>query len=298
MRTHLLFRITLTLAFAAMIATAGADLAQAYSSSPPNSRTGAPGEGNCTQCHSTYPLDSGSGYLYEATTLEVPEYVPEQAYILWIEVADELASRWGFEITLIDDTGEQAGVLTPMDDDAQVSTATVGSNTRQYLKHTSAGTFAGSSDGWVSWAATWFAPAAGTGTVTLYGMGNAANNNNASSGDRIYSYQIMLSEAATDAGTPAMFAAMKPNFPNPFNPKTRIDYSLEREADVRLSIYDATGRLVKVLFEGNLPAGEHGQEWNGVDAGGNASASGTYFARLQAANGQDLDAPRKMTLIK
>jgi len=282
---------------ATMTTIFGVDIASAFSAGPPDGRTGAPGEGNCTQCHSSFPLDSGLGEAYMLDFDEPNEYQAEQLHFLTFEVADDGALRWGFEVTILDAAGNQAGTLMAADGNVQVSSSNVSGQTRQYAKQTSVGTYQGTS-GWASWFVDWIAPAGGTGTVYVYGMANAANNNFSNGGDRIYSIYAEIPEAATDAGAPPVFADLKPNFPNPFNPKTRIDYSLEREADVRLSIYDAGGRLVKVLFEGYLAAGEHGQEWNGTDTAGNASASGTYFARLQGAGGVDLDAPRKMTLIK
>ena len=65
--------------------------------------------------------------------------------------------------------------------------------------------------------------------------------------------------------------------PNPFNPVTRISYYLPVEQDVRLAVYDATGRVVGVLVSGVQPAGEHVVEWNA-----RGIASGIYFCRLSA----------------
>ena len=48
-----------------------------------------------------------------------------------------------------------------------------------------------------------------------------------------------------------------PAYPNPFNPSTRFSFSLPTESAVRLTVYDATGRLVETLVEGVLPAGYH-----------------------------------------
>lgn len=82
---------------------------------------------------------------------------------------------------------------------------------------------------------------------------------------------------------PAPVLALAPNWPNPFNPATTIPFALPRDARVRLAIYDAAGRLVRVLVEGERPAGSHTARWDGTDALGRAAGSGVYFARLTAA---------------
>jgi hypothetical protein len=70
--------------------------------------------------------------------------------------------------------------------------------------------------------------------------------------------------------------------PNPFNPSTDLRFTLPHEARVDLRVYDVSGRLVRVLADGQLPAGEHAVHWNGRDDGGRAAASGVYYVRLAA----------------
>jgi hypothetical protein len=85
------------------------------------------------------------------------------------------------------------------------------------------------------------------------------------------------------------------NFPNPFNPTTRITFGLAAPADVSLRIYDAAGRLVRVLAEEARPAGNYAELWDGRDARGAAVASGIYFYRLQAGAFTET---RKMALLR
>jgi hypothetical protein len=88
---------------------------------------------------------------------------------------------------------------------------------------------------------------------------------------------------------------LKGNFPNPFNPKTEISFSLPKTSDAELAIYDTTGRLVRVLASGTLDAGEYVLAWDGRDETGAKASSGVYFASLKA-NGMKLN--RKMVLLK
>lgn len=88
---------------------------------------------------------------------------------------------------------------------------------------------------------------------------------------------------------------MGQNFPNPFNPSTRINYTLDGPADVRLTVYDATGKIVRELVRDNQSAGQYAVEWNGTNELGSHVASGTYFSRLTV-NG--VSTTQKMLLAK
>lgn len=72
--------------------------------------------------------------------------------------------------------------------------------------------------------------------------------------------------------------------PNPFNPTTRIDYSVDASSAVRIAVYDVSGRLVRRLVDGDAPAGAHVATWDGRDSHGAAVASGIYFIRLETSN--------------
>ena len=71
--------------------------------------------------------------------------------------------------------------------------------------------------------------------------------------------------------------------PNPFVSLTRIDFSIPggvEAAALRLTIHDATGRLVHNLLDGTRPLGIHSVAWDGTDQEGAALPGGVYFARL------------------
>ena len=89
--------------------------------------------------------------------------------------------------------------------------------------------------------------------------------------------------------------ALSPCYPNPFNPSTTIPFSLEKEEIVKLGIYDATGRLVRTLEDGAMPAGPHLAVWDGQDARGQSAATGVYFVRLVAGS---FETTQKIVLLK
>jgi len=68
--------------------------------------------------------------------------------------------------------------------------------------------------------------------------------------------------------------------PNPFNPAVRVAFALAEPGRARVTIHDPRGRLVRVLADGPLPAGEHALVWEGEDALGRRVAAGAYLIRL------------------
>lgn len=88
---------------------------------------------------------------------------------------------------------------------------------------------------------------------------------------------------------------LKQNYPNPFNPTTTIEFSLNRKADVTLSIYNIMGQNVKTLQQGRLQAGTYSFVWDGQNQLNQKVASGTYLYKLQADEGILIN---KMVLLK
>ena len=89
--------------------------------------------------------------------------------------------------------------------------------------------------------------------------------------------------------------ALLPNAPNPFNPRTVIQFDLARAGRLRLSIYDLRGRQVRRLVDGSLPAGRHQVTWDGRNGAGHRVSSGSYLYRLV---GDGVVQERKMLLVK
>jgi hypothetical protein len=84
--------------------------------------------------------------------------------------------------------------------------------------------------------------------------------------------------------------ALHPNYPNPFNPVTNIQFTIPEQADVKLQIYNVLGRQVDVLVNETLPIGHHKILWNPKNL-----SSGVYFYKLEAGSFMKT---RKMILLK
>lgn len=98
-----------------------------------------------------------------------------------------------------------------------------------------------------------------------------------------------------DPGDEASAFALDQNAPNPFGSSTEIAFTLEESGPVTLRVYDALGRRVATLVDGELSAGPHAVTWNGRGESGQPLASGTYIYRLDA-DGSVLT--RRMTVVR
>jgi len=83
---------------------------------------------------------------------------------------------------------------------------------------------------------------------------------------------------------------LKQNYPNPFNPVTNIEYSIPKNSEVKLTIYDMTGKEVSVLVNELKQAGKYTVSFNAM-----MKASGVYYYKLQAG---DFTEVKKMILVK
>jgi len=91
-------------------------------------------------------------------------------------------------------------------------------------------------------------------------------------------------------GTQPLTFEIKDAYPNPFNPSTTLEMTLDNQVDVSIKVYNLTGQLVDVISEGNYMPGNHTFTWNA-----NNLASGVYFISTQAGNTLNT---QKVMLIK
>jgi hypothetical protein len=89
--------------------------------------------------------------------------------------------------------------------------------------------------------------------------------------------------------------ALHQNYPNPFNPTTTISYSLDKDSEVEVNIFDISGKLITTLRNKYQTQGEHSITWNGIDASGSKVGAGVYFYQMKAG---DFVGTKKMVLVK
>jgi len=132
------------------------------------------------------------------------------------------------------------------------------------------------------------------------------------SGQDKYSTKVRLNEAvfANPSGVSALVEygntlsktnvlpekyAMHPNYPNPFNPITYINYDLPKMSVVNIEIFNILGQKVKTLMSGNQMAGHHRVQWNGKNDFDKALPSGVYLVKFKA---NHFDHHQKIMLLK
>ena len=115
-------------------------------------------------------------------------------------------------------------------------------------------------------------------------------------GMTIHSLNISLSMLNTSTVQNPEIFRLEPNFPNPFNPSTSIPLSLAADSDIRVSIYDARGSLVKNIHRGYLHSGHYLFSWDGTNVNNSDVSAGIYFCKLFI--GENTKSVRKMILLK
>ena len=100
---------------------------------------------------------------------------------------------------------------------------------------------------------------------------------------------ILVSVRGSSTESPLAYE-LEPNYPNPFNPSTHIQFSIADRRVVTLKVFDVLGKESSILVNGEMDPGTYTIEWNA-----SAFASGIYFVRLQAGN---FSAIRKLVLMK
>ena len=90
------------------------------------------------------------------------------------------------------------------------------------------------------------------------------------------------------------------NYPNPFNPETWIPFQLAQDSTVTAVIYDVTGKQIRVIELGYMPAGNYVESnraiyWDGRSENGEQVSSGSYFYQLQV---DEYTETKKMVILK
>jgi len=127
---------------------------------------------------------------------------------------------------------------------------------------------------------------------TYYWRVRAVKGNETSNWSKVWNFLILITTdiESVGGGVPTSYSISQ-NYPNPFNPSTVINFSLPKQSNVLVKIYDITGKEVETLVNEELPAGRYKVTFN------NASklASGIYIYRIIS---NDFVETKKMILMK
>jgi hypothetical protein len=202
-------RITKNLCFVVMsiviaVFTMGAGMNE-DSSDGRSGHNGSPGEQTCAKsnCHNTFALNSGDGEVaISSADMLNWTYQPGQTYQISLTVAQIGMPLFGFGFEALDEEGNNAGTLTPGNDNHALF-AMVGGINRKTITHLEN---SGLVNDTKTWSFTWTAPENPV-MVTFYAVGNAANNNGGRTGDYVYSASQVVMPASANVISPVISAS-------------------------------------------------------------------------------------------
>lgn len=160
--------------------------ARASASGPTPGHTNAPGEGNCTACHTEFPVNSGSGSFF--ITGLPRNYLPGQQINLAVTLNQSDGVLWGFQLTAVKQDGASIGsyILPPGPPvELQLDNGIIDGRPRTYVSHNVNGTTS-PVFGTKTWNFVWTAPSQRVGKIRFFAAGNAANSDGGTGGDYIY----------------------------------------------------------------------------------------------------------------
>jgi hypothetical protein len=174
------------LALTVLFITGSAYMAITYTGGPPAGHTNAPGESNCTGCHSGSLVTSGTNWsnMSLSSSVSLGAFQPNTNYTLNLTFADPLRSKYGFQMVALpasaNSNSTSIGSFGSSNNDVQTQT----SSGRSYAEHTSSGTSV--SNNTKTWNVNWQTPVSFNGSVVFHVVVNSTNANTSSAGDVIY----------------------------------------------------------------------------------------------------------------
>lgn len=228
-------------------------------------KTGAPGEQNCTACHSGTAQDGANENLLTLSdgTTTVTTYTPGQQYTVSLSLSSNPVKK-GFQATALTSANAMAGNFA-----VGTGNTSINGTTKKYANHTSTSNTA------ANWTWTWTAPASGTGDVTFYVATNKTNNNNNDMGDMIYLSQHVFSEASSAGVENITFNNNVIIGVNNESDKVMISYDLNQMTKTSINILDLNGKSV---YNKNAMNGQIGN--NHFDLSTSDFKSGIYIVNF------------------
>lgn len=214
----------------------------------------------CGGCHGGNPTNDVSVSITGPDTVTVSQ---TKTYTLTITKASKNGA--GFDIST------RRGVLAPVSSGMVLSGTELTNSSNRPM-----------TSGTISFQFTYTAPST-AGTDSLFATGLATNSDASTSGDDwnwapekkiIVKNSVGIQNISSEV--PASFK-LEQNFPNPFNPSTKIRFSLPESTFATLTIYDVSGKAIDKAFNGKLNAGVYEYQLNGANL-----STGIYFYTLTA----------------
>ena len=211
---------------------------------------GAPGENNCTQCHSG-TVQAGSGFNILEWGDGITEYTPGETYSMQLSMEDASAKN-GFQILPLkasDNTAAGTIVVT----DAARTQVIPGAGGKQYLGHRLAGNSSS------TWSFDWTAPSTDVGNVIFYIATNKTNANGQASGDLIRLSQHVFEGNAGSASLTA-YQQIQNSLKIGMNPSTGsldVFFEMQEQEPLYINLVNLQGQSVLSNSLGSSYPGEN-----------------------------------------
>jgi len=219
---------------------------------PPKAKTGAPGEGTCSDCHTGKGLNLGPGYVTLSFSGAGNQYKSNKNYTVTVTVVDTTEVRYGFQTVSLSDNDIMEGKITLLDT-SNSKIQKDGATGRKYVNN-----YYGTGNN--VWTYRWKAPSTSVGAITFYGAGNATNGNDLKTGDNVYTTTMTVvpfsgnREADAFEGSASLLSV----YPNPVSGADfTVSFYVEEDGMVTADLFDLNGRYVEPLFHAAKEAGQH-----------------------------------------
>ena len=223
---------------------------------PAGGKTGAPGEQNCTACHSGSTQAGTTENVFtvlDANNNPVSSYILGETYTVNLAMASNPAKK-GFQATALSGSNVMAGTFTA-GTTTQIKTATISGGQRKYADHKSSSNTSSTP----LWSWTWTAPTANVGDVTFYVASNKANNNNGDSGDQIYLSQHVITAPSTAGIEENEFKSFFKASYNAEKNGVQLNFNSLKADKIYINVVDLTGKSVVARNIGIAKIGENSE---------------------------------------
>ncbi len=232
--------------------------------------SGAPGETNCSGCHSS-PVNPNIPDLHYEVENNIIQYQPDSIYLVHIRIRRAGHNKFGFVCSSLDSTNTSVGTFSLINA-AITRTYTLGG--RRYVSHTPCG--ADSQDS-TTWTYKWKAPSVDKGKIKIYMSMLVANHDEALTGDTTYT-RILQMNSPSIAGIKNKSLDLYPTkvFPTLFSNSYNVEFNPFFNNQIKsISLFDVNGKLVQ---KNTTKESSYKQEIERVLEGG------IYILRVQCAD--------------
>ena len=239
------------LAIAILLVTSG--ILFSLPKTPPPAKTGAPGEGTCSDCHTGAGTNMGPGNVALSFSGANGQYKLDKFYTITVTVNDPDKIRFGFQTVTLDANNNYVGSLKVLDT-LHTRTQKDNSTGRKYINN-----YSTDYSNIHVWTYKW-KTVSNVGNVTFYGCGNATNGDDLSSGDNVYTTTMVVTpKPAREAEVVNGNNEVVKVFPNPVS-GDHFTISFDQTDDEQMVMADLVsmnGQMIEPLFRAVKEAGHH-----------------------------------------